>query len=333
MMRSLILALMLFFCLGDASGQSTRKCGTDEAHQALMKKHRGIQSILSRKKQEKKPGFPQVPNPVYPEIVIPVVFHIVTHTAQPPFLISKEQVYSQLDALNEYFSQEITMYTPVLPKYWADVYARDTRIRFCLARRDPQGNPTSGITRTTTDVPSFSSTLNNIKFDATGGKDIWPRDLYLNIWVGKIDDLLGYAQYPFGPAETDGIVIDPDGFGTFGTPLPNFSDGKTAVHEVGHWLDLLHPWGPAASCSVDDFIDDTPPQEAPNWLCDPYTFSCDGSRDMRENFMNYSWDPCNTFFTEGQAQAMRFQLRPGGFRYPLTQSDRGCREIPRRMDE
>ena len=69
-------------------------------------------------------------------------------------------------------------------------------------------------------------------------------DQYLNTWVGPLTGgLLGYAQFPGGPAATDGVVIRHSAFGTVGTAAPPFHLGRTATHEIGHWLNLNHIWG------------------------------------------------------------------------------------------
>src|SRR6185503_8776739 len=104
-------------------------------------------------------------------------------------------------------------------------------------------NPTNGITRTQTSSSSFTDD-DAIKSAATGGADAWPASTYLNIWIAPRitspqGDLLGYAQFPGGPSATDGVVILHSAFGTLGTATAPFNLGRTATHEVGHWLDLF----------------------------------------------------------------------------------------------
>ena len=129
---------------------------------------------------------------------------------------------------------------------------------------DPNGNATSGITRTSTTVNGFG-TNDAVKFDAQGGKDAWPAGEYLNFWVCNIGGgILGYAQFPGGSLATDGVVNGYQYTGTIGTATAPFDLGRTATHEVGHWLNLRHIWGDGG-CGIDDFVADTPESDAPNY--------------------------------------------------------------------
>ncbi|GAA3039712.1 hypothetical protein GCM10020000_17610 [Streptomyces olivoverticillatus] len=103
-----------------------------------------------------------------------------------------------------------------------------------------------------------------MKSTADGGCDPWPADRYLNMWACPLGGgLLGYAQFPGGPAATDGVVILHSAFGTGGTAAAPFDLGRTATHEVGHWLNLFHIWGDdGTGCSGSDFVADTPPTRA-----------------------------------------------------------------------
>jgi len=171
-------------------------------------------------------------------ITIPVVFHIIHNDSASN--VSREQILSQLNVINEDFRNrnENRGDTPAVFK---DREA-DVEIEFCLANVDPNGYKTTGITRTETYHPSFwinAVGFDLMKFDATGGRDAWPADQYLNIWVCKAVEggLLGYAQFPGGPPETDGIVVDYRFFGTVGeVPFSPAFTGRTATHEIGHWL-------------------------------------------------------------------------------------------------
>ena len=153
-----------------------------------------------------------------------------------------------------------TVPTPFAP------LADDARLEFELATTDPDGNPTNGITRTKTNKDSFDSD-DFVKSSAGGGADPWPSDRYLNIWVcPRSGGLLGYAQFPGGPAATDGVVILHSAFGTTGTATAPFNLGRTTTHEVGHWLNLRHIWGDVGTgCFGSDFVADTPNQAGPNY--------------------------------------------------------------------
>ncbi len=250
-------------------------------------------------------------------ITIPVVVHIVYRSSSQN--ISEAQILSQLDVLNEDFRRT----NSDANNTWSQ--AADTEIEFCLASVDPDGNPTTGITRTSTKKRSFSYSTDGIKFASSGGHDAWPTDQYLNMWVGNLSNgLLGYAQFPgSGSADTDGVVM---GYQYFGRApqnpfASNFNLGRTATHEVGHWLNLRHIWGDGA-CSADDFVSDTPTSDAANYGCATGHVSC-SSTDMVQNYMDYSDDACMNLFTQGQKSRMLALFAPGGARESLLSSG-GC---------
>jgi hypothetical protein len=260
-------------------------------------------------------------------IQIPVVVHIVyKEEAQN---LSLEQIESQLRILNEDF-RRLNADTTLTPAIFQPI-AGDIQLEFCLASVDPEGNPTTGITRTATSNTFFSSNTNDVKYTAGGGIDAWDPDVYLNMWVCNLaGNILGYAQYPGGNPETDGVVIDYEAFGDMGTAVPPFHLGRTGTHEVGHYLNLRHVWG-NGGCSSDDYVADTPVASGANYNSLPCDFpgnnSCtignDDLPDMFQNYMDYSDDACVNLFTKGQKERMRAQFAPGGWRYALVTSD-GC---------
>ena len=199
-------------------------------------------------------------------IKIPIVVHVVWNTEEQN--ISDEQIHSQIDALNRDFRKANPDISKVPPQ-WGDLTA-DSQIEFFLATMDPDDNPTTGITRTFTTVTLFDCEMNNVKSKTTGGADPWPTDKYLNLWVCPrlISDgdtgVLGYAQFPGAPPETDGVVIRYTEYGTMGTATSPYNLGRTATHEIGHWLNLYHIWGNEGStCGDSDKVADTPNQEGP----------------------------------------------------------------------
>jgi len=251
-------------------------------------------------------------------IVIPVVVHILYNPNTPAQNISDQQVRNQIALLNRDFARQ-NPDTVNTPAEFREV-ASDTRIRFELAHRDPAGNPSTGITRTPTSVMAFSVSADNAKFDNTGGKSIWNRDDYMNIWVCNIEaNVIGYAQYPGGPAQTDGIVISFMRFGAPSAGNPQQNIGRTLVHEVGHWLNLLHTWGDESTCGASDFVADTPEQESPYYGCPLHPQESCGSNDMFMNYMDYTDDHCMNIFTLGQVGRMRATLNT--FRSPLKTSE------------
>ena len=159
-------------------------------------------------------------------VTIPVVFHVVYNTTGEN--IPDSVLIQQLNVLNQSYGAD----TSCTPQMWDSAIVA-TQFQFCLAQTDPQGNSTTGITRTQTTVTSFSSN-NAVKYTSQSGKDIWNRDNYLNIWICDLGSgLLGYAQFPGGSASTDGVVMDYQNVGITGA-IPPYNLGKQCVHEVAH---------------------------------------------------------------------------------------------------
>ena len=238
--------------------------------------------------------------------VIPVVVHVVSKTATQN--ISDAQIQSQIDVLNRDFRMTNTDVSTV-PAAFQPLVA-DARIEFVLASTDPDGNPTNGIVRVTTTADDFTDD-DKVKAAATGGSDAWPSDRYLNIWVCQLVPWLGYAQFPGGPAATDGVVVLHTAFGTTGTAAAPFNLGRTTTHEIGHWLNLRHIWGDIIGCSGNDLIADTPVQSGPNFGTPTFpsvTCSNGPNGDLFMNYMDYVDDVAMFMFTAGQAQRMRVCL-------------------------
>lgn len=252
---------------------------------------------------------------------IPVVVHIVYKT--PTQNIPDSRVHEQIDVLNQDF-RRLNADTVNTPVPFKSIMA-DSQIEFCLAQRDPAGNPTTGILRKPTTNMSFYL-FDDVKYDSSGGSDAWPRDQYLNIWVcNMVGGWYGYAQFPGQAAATDGIIVDYLSFGVSNTLAPK-DKGRIATHEVGHWLGLHHLWGDMAlTCSGTDFVADTPPQYDHNFGCPlfPLTDNCTQSAPgiMFMNYMDYSDDDCVNGFTQGQAARMQAVLATA--RLPITTS-MGC---------
>lgn len=251
-------------------------------------------------------------------IIIPVVVHVLYNTSEQN--ISDEQVISQINSLNKDY-RRLNADTVNTPGAFKSV-AADTRIQFCLAKQDPQGNHTSGIIRKYTKTQQFLAD-DAVKFSSKGGDDSWDATRYLNIWVCNLfGRTLGYGVLPGGPADRDGVVIKYSTFGTVGRVAEPYNKGRTATHEVGHWLGLKHLWGDSA-CG-DDGIADTPPQETSNTYCPgfPHLSSCsaDSNGDMFMNFMDFTDDRCMNLFTQGQKKAMRALFTLGGPRNSFLNS-------------
>jgi hypothetical protein len=240
-------------------------------------------------------------------VTLPVVVHVVYSDATGN--ISDAQVKSQIQALNRDYRTKNADRSKV-PAPWKSLVT-DAKIEFALATKDPDGKPTNGITRTETDVAEFGPD-NKVKAASTGGADAWPRDKYLNFWVCNLGSgLLGYAQFPGGPAKTDGVVILATAFGTRGSVQKPFDKGRTATHEVGHFLGLRHIWGDKNDCTGSDFVADTPPAQQPNYGTPAFPhITCNNgpTGDMFMNYMDYVDDAAMFLFTTGQVARMNATL-------------------------
>ncbi len=297
-----------------------RECAAHDKHVQLMgmdaayaKRHSDLEmqtAAFVQSRQEARENGAQL-QPVV--VTIPVVFHVVY--ANDAENIPDSKLLEQLQVLNDDFRRLNADQDNIWPQ------AADTEIEFCLATRDPNGAPSDGILRVPTTVGSFG-TSDNVKFSSAGGSDAWPREDYMNFWVCNLGGgLLGYAQFPGGPAATDGIVCGYQFVGLNGPGAGAYNLGRTATHEVGHWLNLRHIWGDGP-CGTDDFVADTPESDGANYGCALGSVSC-GSEDMVQNYMDYSDDGCMNVFSQGQADRMQALFAPGGSRVSLLSSN-GC---------
>lgn len=286
-----------------------RQCGAMQAHFRLLEQvpnFRLRQASLERAVARRLASTVSIEAKAGPTL-IPVVVHVVYNSAAEN--ISQAQIQSQIKVLNRDF-RATNPDKANTPAVWKGLVA-DANIEFALATADPEGNPTDGITRTKTDRTSFG-TNDSVKFNASGGHDAWPTDRYLNIWVCKLGGgLLGYAQFPGGPAETDGVVITHTGFGTTGTAAAPFNLGRTTTHEIGHWLNLRHIWGDTEDCSGTDLVADTPNAVGPNFSTPTFPHvSCNNgpNGDMFMNYMDYVDDVAMFMFTSQQVERMAAAL-------------------------
>ncbi len=257
-------------------------------------------------------------------IRIPVVVHVI-HDQDENSIgglnnpnISEEQIRSQIEVLNEDYNR-----LPNTPGFNTNPVGASAEIQFYLADYDPDGRFTTGITRhrytQKTSFNPFSDDLllANIAY--------WPSDKYLNIWIVRLtNSYLGLAQFPATDKVegldtaneanelTDGVIIDYRYFGRKTGAITSriYNLGRTTTHEVAHWLGLIHTWGDT-ECGTD-YIADTPRIEGPNrtTICQEKFSDCGGvrTRNMIENFLDYSPDSCMNIFTKGQVARMRAVL-------------------------
>ena len=279
-----------------------RQCGTMSAHFRLLEEvpeFRTRQFDLEMRTNLQRAAAPLKKK----EIIIPVVVHVVYNKKSEN--ISVSQIKSQITVLNKDY-QAKNSDKQKTPLVWKGLIT-SLGVKFKLATKDPKGSPTNGITRTKTTETSFG-TDDKVKSTAAGGIDPWPTDRYLNIWVCTLGGgLLGYAQFPGGPAATDGVVILNTAFGTKGTASPPFNLGRTATHEIGHWFNLRHIWGDTEDCSGTDFVSDTPNAAGPNFGKPVFPhISCSNgpNGDMFMNYMDYVDDDSMFMFTAQQVVRM-----------------------------
>lgn len=228
--------------------------------------------------------------------VIDVVVHNIASNNGTGF-IDDAIIASQIDVLNEDFS--------ALPGTLG-AGGTDCAIEFRLATIDPSGNPTNGITH------QFSNRWYNDRGNYKS-QLAWDPNRYLNIYTNTAGGNLGYVegfpQQGIVGSTSDGVVCNWTAFGR-NSPGAPYDQGRTATHEVGHYLGLLHTFQGGcgtSNCSASgDLVCDTNPESAPNYSgCS--RSSC-GSSDPVRNYMDYSEDACMNNFTPDQAARMRCVL-------------------------
>lgn len=238
-------------------------------------------------------------------IEIPVVFNVLYRTAAQN--VSLAQLQSQIDVLNEDFSATNADHN--LTSTYNTVKAGNIGVRFVLDQ----------VNRRSTTKTSWS-TNDAMKKSAQGIAPTSPTTK-LNIWVCNMGGgILGYAQFPGGSSATDGVVLDDNATGRTGTAAAPFNKGRTATHEVGHWLNLRHIWGDA-TCGNDQ-VGDTPTHNTANYGCPAagHLSTCSGTPvEMTMNYMDYTDDACMYMFSVGQRSRMLAVFAVGGARNSFAQ--------------
>lgn len=232
-------------------------------------------------------------------VSIPVIVNIIEQFSGQ---VSDDQINSQIAILNEDYNNDNPNTSSVPNEFSGDV--ADCGISFTLFQVNRE-----------VDTRASWGTNDAMKSESQGGINVTDPSTYLNVWVCEIGGgILGYAQFPGGGSATDGVVIGTEYFGETGGV---YGDGRTATHEVGHWLNLRHIWGDGR-CNRDDFVADTPTSDAPNYQCPTYpTVNC-RSNDMTMNYMDYVYDDCMYMFSNGQNSRMRALFASGGSRASLA---------------
>ncbi|MBW8052095.1 MAG: PKD domain-containing protein, partial [Cytophagales bacterium] len=288
--KLIIFSVLLIPTVTNAQYRNSNWCGTDEEvnkslsnNHDLIKKRKELEYFTQNyiTSNKKKPG-----HTLY---VIPIVFHIIHNYGSEN--ISKEQVENAVRIINEDFKKLNPDSIDVVPPF--DIIAADCGIEFRLAKKDPSGNCTQGITRT----------LSDLTYDAGENvKDLisWNTQKYFNVWVvANIASGAGaYAYYPCSAPSLshEGVV----------NRYTQLGGGRTLTHETGHYFNLAHTWGStndpglSTNCSIDDGVTDTP-NTIGTFGCNLSGTSC-ASLDNVQNYMDYA--SCSKMFTEGQKTRM-----------------------------
>ena len=198
-------------------------------------------------------------------IYVPIVVHVI-HSAGEDVgegsNLSVDRIQEQIEIMNEDFRAENPEFAQT-PARWSSIIDTPS-IQFCFAVVDPDGNPTTGITRdayVVTGTNRQNSNINEIKRET-----VWNSRYYYNIWTLPIPGtsagggVTGFATLPFAGtpgSPTDGSVCD---WRWFGGPNTGGSGWRTMTHESGHYLGLYHTFHDDTNCSVDDGLADTPLQ-------------------------------------------------------------------------
>lgn len=313
-MRFLLVLVVICIWLKPIYGQ-IRTCGTDILMQETLQRHPYQKQLLNRLEglYVGNDTFAQSRSNDDCEVaIIPLVVHVVYSDDESN--ISDEQVLSQIEVLNQDY-RRIHGTNGFGP-------GTDMRIQFCLAGKDPEGNPSSGITRTLSELSRHNSNKDQELKDLVR----WDPSRYLNIWVVKDVEVngqnsLGYTFLPGAVArEREGVVVDGNYFGTLGSVLSPFDQGRTTTHEVGHFLGLLHTFNSEGNCGdaalercleEGDRVCDTPFEKNPNYECERINTCADipcDQIDPANNYLNYSPDACMNMFTKGQKERAWFFL-------------------------
>lgn len=318
--------ILLLLLLGGSS-YAQHRCATTILQSRLNRsfpekfdEHK-FENWISEKRAERKFGV-DTENEVYR---IPVVVHVIHNGEEVGTGVNlpNEKIIEQIELLNKDFrrTNDDAINTP---SEYSSVTA-DVEIEFVLAVRDPEGLPTTGITRT-------RGTMERFKFseDAILKSHIyWPAEDYMNIYIADLQSFLGWAQFPVMNLDgldgefdterlTDGVALDYKYVGINDDTNSFDSFGRTATHEIGHYLGLRHIWGDGG-CSVDDYCEDTPFSNDDTDGCPSEKTTC-GTRDMIENFMDYTNDECMNLFTVCQKERMRIVMENSPRRRSLLNS-------------
>lgn len=304
---SAVALLMLFSCQNDtteitpsADAIAKRGCASQEVLAAQMKADPSLALRMNEIEAFTQKSM-LTGRLVNGKIEIPVVVNVLYRTTAEN--ISLAQIQSQIDVLNKDFNAANSDFNQV-PSLFAGVKA-NVGISFVL----------EAVYRKATTKTSWG-TNDAMKIASQGGIAPTTPTTRMNLWACTIGGgILGYAQFPGGSSSTDGVVIDSKYLGNTGTAVYPFNLGRTATHEVGHWMNLRHIWGDATCGS--DLVSDTPTHNAANSGVPayPHYSTCSGNPvEMTMNYMDYTDDRGMYMFSNGQKSRMAAVFVSGGSR-------------------
>jgi PKD repeat protein len=306
-------------------GEHVEYCASHKKMEEAMKNPEYAAQVAAAELESNNPIKKNNSTPKGTVYTVPVVFHVLHMNGAEN--ISDAQINDALAILNIDYRKLNADVANVQSEFQG--ITADIEIEFALARKAPNGACFTGITRTVTpltfDGSDGQSQVNAVITGNDVYQGIWPHDEYLNVYVCfDIGSAAGYTFKPSGSSNAsssgmfyNGIFLLQNYTGSIGTS--DVYTSRTLTHEVGHWLNLNHVWGPnnnpgdPTSCNIDDNVQDTPLCIGSN-SCNYNANTCNdfGSnfsswsydvKDNVENYMDYSY--CSKMFTEGQKTRMR----------------------------
>jgi len=271
MIKKVLFTLSIAGIFGKAAqAQTIQPCGTDEVRREILVLHPEIldkeaklnqqiaDKIAAMSKKDLSPFAKTTEGSSTVAYDIPIVFHVIHDYGVSD--VTDAQIIACVDRMNTLYNKKNADTIDVIAPFKGFInnsntrYIGNARITWRLASKDPDGNPTKGITRRWNYITREASDL--AKYDQ------WPPSSYMNIWlIDSFNDThKGAAAYAYKPATADALPFY-DGPIGLSAPATIGEGDYTYSHELGHELNLDHVWGgtnnPEVACG-DDEVDDTP---------------------------------------------------------------------------
>ena len=285
-----------------------KTCGTDQAYWQQMQEHpenAQIEAALEREIQDKIKNIDMnaLAKGTATVYDVPVVVHVVHDYGTEN--LSDDAIYNAVKHWTETYMEQSMDTAAVIPEFKSII--GNAQITFHLATKDPNGNPTKGVTR-------------HWSYESSNGSDQaklddWPRANYINVWFVRTMSAANAtaAAYAYLPSSAQN---NPYGDGVIAV-YDYLDNDNTIPHEIGHVMNLQHTWGntnnPEVACG-DDGVTDTPPTKGHNpqgcTATALYDTVCNNGQYVNsQNIMDYTY--CSKMFTVGQITRMRAALTSG----------------------